>query len=90
MTLPMFPKFYWFPRGKGCRKKRSDLAWIIKLMRHIPEDKQGDVVQEYENIFLRGNNDRKAANTYLHEIAVKYRDSDKGTKALKMAKEKPE
>lgn len=64
--LPIYPKF-WHQRGKD-----SDRDWILVRMRAIPAVEQQKVADEYERLLFDGG--RKAANTYLHQTAVKYRD----------------
>ena len=63
-----YPLFYHQIHGA------SDRDWILKRMAAIPADRKNEVSCEYERLFLSqvpGN--RKAANTYLHNEAKKYR-----------------
>ncbi len=66
----IYPKFY-YQRGKD-----SDRKWILIRMKHIPQNKQVEVSQAYEKLYLSGANGRKAANTYLQGIAKEYRLSN--------------
>lgn len=55
--------------------KDSDRDWILSRMAAIPEERKSEVAREYERLFLGGiPGNRKEANTYLHNEAVKYRD----------------
>lgn len=71
--LPIYPLHY-HSKSKG----DSDRDWILKRMRVISKDKQQEVSNEYEKLYRSekfGN--RQAANTFLQELAVKYRNKSK-------------
>ena len=66
------PKFYF------CRGGVSDRDGIEACMRHIPEDKQQQISDEYERRYLKnGHIDvseaRKEANKWLGDVARKYK-----------------
>jgi len=66
----IYPKFYY------CKRGDSDIAWIMRMMSHVPEEKKLEVSSDYEWLFLRDNHcGRKAANTYLHGIAKGFKDN---------------
>lgn len=45
-------------------------------MRAIPAEKQQEIADRYEEIFLSDDPDsRKKANEFLHDVAAKYRDA---------------
>lgn len=65
------PKWYYYRAGE------SDLEFIEVRMRHIPKHLREKVSDEYERLYLQNGHihvkdGRKAANTYLHELARKY------------------
>lgn len=63
------PKFYHY-RGKY----GSDRDWIRKRMAVIPADRQQEVADQYETIFMDKTRGRKAANEYLQSVAAPYRN----------------
>lgn len=69
-TLPIYPLRYFYGRW------RSDRDFILKRMRAIPAEKQQEIADRYEEIFLSDDPDsRKKANEFLHDVAAKYRDA---------------
>lgn len=61
-----YPKFWYSRRGE------DDVKFVMSRMRVIPEHLKIEVSDKYERLYAQGKG-RKAANTYLHETAVKYR-----------------
>ena len=50
---------------------------MLVRMAFIPQAKRNEISLEYERLFLASiPGDRKAANTYLYEQAVKYRKDE--------------
>jgi len=48
-------------------------------MVEIPEAKRQEIADEYEHLFLsRSGGNRKAANTYIHHVALEYRQERHG------------
>lgn len=70
-SLPIYPIRYF------CNRYGSDRDFIIKRMYAIPEDKQQKASDEYDKLFTRKG--RKDANTFIHELAVKYREAKNGS-----------
>lgn len=68
--LPIYPIKYFSGRYG------SDIDFILKRMRVIPEDKQQATSDQYEKLFF--SDGRKGANTFLHGLAVKYRGAKSG------------
>jgi len=68
--LPIYPIRYFYNRSA------SDRDFILKRMRAIPEDKQQEASDKYEKLFTSSG--RKEANTFIHNLAVKYRDAKNG------------
>lgn len=66
--VEIYPKFYY------SRRFESDHAWVMRKMSYIPLDKQQEVSDRYEKLYLNGSdrNARKTANTYLHNVAKEY------------------
>jgi hypothetical protein len=60
-----------YPRHYKCKKDASDRDWIISRMSVIPSDKQKEVSDTYEEMYLAG--DRNKANTWLRGLAKEYR-----------------
>lgn len=56
-----YPKFYHYRKGV------SDKGWVFHRLSCIPENMQLEVSREYEHLFLVKG--RKAANTYLNNVA---------------------
>jgi len=66
-----YPLFYYQCGGV------SDRNWMLVRMAFIPQAKRNEISLEYERLFLASiPGDRKAANTYLYEQAVKYRKDE--------------
>lgn len=55
------------------RREESDRDWILVRMRAIPDYKKQEVADRYEKLYLTEKNGRRAANTYLQNIASEYR-----------------
>lgn len=73
MTNLTMPKFYYYRRGK------SDRKWIESRMTEIPEFKRQEVADEYERLYMtRSGGNRKDANTYIHHVALEYRQARHG------------
>jgi hypothetical protein len=54
---------------------KTDIVWILKKMRVIPASMRHQVSEKYESLFLSDRvKGRKFANTYLHDMANKFRD----------------
>lgn len=68
-----------YPLFWHCRGGKSDKDYIMKLMRWIPASQRHAVSLEYERLYGNGvtRDQRKAANTYLHNEASKYRSMSK-------------
>jgi len=67
------------PRFWFCRRGVSDRKWIETRMVEIPEAKRQEIADEYEHLFLsRSGGNRKAANTYIHHVALEYRQERHG------------
>lgn len=68
IDTPIMPEFWY------CRAGISDRDWVTVRMMNIPEGKQQEVADHYDNLFLseRGNV-RKKANEYLQGVALEYR-----------------
>ena len=64
--MSSYPKFYHQDRWG------SDRDWIFARLKYIPDDMREQVSEEYTRLFLTTG--RKEANTYLHNLAKKYRD----------------
>lgn len=63
----VYPKFYY------CRGKKSDRDWILSRMSVVPKDKQKEVAEQYESLYMCADNQsRKRANTWLDGIAREY------------------
>lgn len=61
-----------------CRGGESDLRFVQRCIRWIPDGQRHAVSVEYERLFLAGGRDgRKNANTFLHELASSYRNEGK-------------
>ncbi len=68
MKLLIMPNVYYY------RGPVSDRDWIESRMVEIPEGKRQEVADEYERQFSKdGRRNRKAANTYLNNVALEYR-----------------
>lgn len=64
----IYPRFYQYKKGK------SDRDWIFSRMAVIPKEKQQEVADEYERIYLSGDRQsRNRANTWLNGVAMEYR-----------------
>ena len=69
----VLPRFYYYRRDK------SDRDWIESRMIEIPESKRQEVADEYERRYMtRNGGDRKTANTYIHHVALEYRQDRYG------------
>jgi hypothetical protein len=57
------------------RQGVSDINWILKKMRAIPEDRRREVTNHYEQLlkFNDGCSGRREANEYLDAVASEYR-----------------
>lgn len=66
--MTTMPLIYYYSRWG------SDRSWIARRMAVIPADEQQAVANQYETIFRNKDGGRKAANTYLQDIAAGHRD----------------
>lgn len=66
--MTTMPLIYYYSRWG------SDRQWIERRMAVIPDDEQQAVANQYEAIFRDKDGGRKAANTYLQDIAAGHRD----------------
>lgn len=69
MTRLIRPIMYFSRQGV------SDISWIIKKMKVIPEDRRREVTNRYEQLikFNEGYPGRDEANEYLRAVAEEYR-----------------
>lgn len=66
-----YPLFW---SGEKNAEGKTDIVWILKKIRVIPASMKHQVSEKYESLFLSDKvNGRKLANTYLHDIANKFR-----------------
>jgi len=66
----IYPRFYRYRRGQ------SDRDWIFSRMAVIPKNKQKEIADEYERIYLSGDRQaRNRANTWLNGIAKEYKNN---------------
>ena len=65
-------KFYGYPFRYHQRGKISDIKFIFQRMSVIPENKKLEVCDEYDRLYHQEG--RRAANVFLHETAIKYKN----------------